>query len=123
MVDRLAKMESVVKDFSRTTKLSNSPSNSLKNEVYPNAINSIEAASLEYRASGLVFEDNETISMWDPPMSINGSLGSTDAEPLNHADVTELEVEYTGRLGVCWVEYLLILKDLSVSSLLLESGG
>ncbi|KAH6715104.1 hypothetical protein BKA61DRAFT_721830 [Leptodontidium sp. MPI-SDFR-AT-0119] len=105
-------MESVVKDFSRTTKLSNSPSNSLKNEVYPNVINSMEAASLEYRASGLVFEDNETTSMWDPPMSINGSLGSTDAEPLNHADVTELEVEYTGSFcvfsptGIWWVNNL-----------------
>ncbi|KAG4428903.1 hypothetical protein IFR05_015617 [Cadophora sp. M221] len=112
MVDRLAKMESVVKDFSRTTKSSNSPSNSLDNDTYSNAIGSIEVASPDHRTSGLVFEDNETISMWDPPISINGSLGSADVEPLSHADEADLEVEYTGSFcvfsptGIRWVNNL-----------------
>ena len=96
MVDRLAKMESVVKDFSRP-KSSTSPSNSLDNDLHPNPINSIEASSPERRASGLVFEKFETVTMWDPPVSVNGSLGSTETEPLNYADETEMiEVEYTG---------------------------
>ncbi|KAG4411761.1 hypothetical protein IFR04_015099 [Cadophora malorum] len=51
--------------------------------------------------------------MWDPPMSINGSLGSAETEPLNYADETEMmEVEYTGSFcvfsptGIRWVNDL-----------------
>lgn len=111
MVDRLAKMESVVQDFSRT-KSSTSPSNSLDNEIHQNP-NSIEVTSPERRASGMVFEDNETVNMWDPPTSVNGSLGSAEAEPLDYADETEMmEVEYTGSFcvfspsGIRWVNNL-----------------
>lgn len=99
MVERLAKMESVVKDFSRS-KVSTPPSNDL--EAEPN----LDTASVSEGTSPsppfeLVFENDECVRPVAAQVSVNGqSAVSVFEPPINHNEATfidnDLEVEYTG---------------------------
>ena len=99
MVERLAKMESVVKDFSKS-KVSTPPSNYL--EAEPNLdIASVSDGNSPSPLSRLVFENDECVRPVADQVTVNVQSALTGVEsPINHNEATlvdnDLEVEYTG---------------------------
>lgn len=99
MVERLAKMESVVKDFSKS-KVSPPPSNYL--EAEPNSdIASVSGGTSPSPLLELVFENDECVRPVAAQVTVNGPSTLTGLQsPINHNEATlvdnDLEVEYTG---------------------------
>lgn len=99
MVERLANMESVVKDFSKS-KVSTPPSNYI--EAEPNLdIASVSEGTSPSPPFELVFENDECVRPVAAQVTVNGQSALTGPEsPINHKEATlidnDLEVEYTG---------------------------
>ena len=99
MVERLARMESVAKEFSKS-KVSTPPSNQFDGGPDPNTILNAERTSLG-PLSELVFEEDGFINASAIPTSENGQSALAEFEPhLNHNAAilvdNDLEIEYTG---------------------------